>query len=246
MKTALITGGSQGIGKQLVETFKAEGYLVYSTYFSSAPRNPEANEIPLPFDLSDPKSHDALYEKLPASIDLLINNAGLGSATVARRSTDKRTQDLFLLQVNALGALWLTEEILTRMRKQGHGKIIHISSVGGGIFHYPGFRLADGMSKAALTFMGKQLASECVFDNIQMFTVCPGATDTDMFYQSTLKSMTHEARKLFLSKLPGQRMIQPKEIAELCRFLSTDAANALHGAVLDASLGLGVRPSCLS
>jgi NAD(P)-dependent dehydrogenase (short-subunit alcohol dehydrogenase family) len=189
-------------------------------------------------------SQAALLDRLPEQIDVLINNAAVGSATVKRLSEDKFEQDRKMFEINALGVLWLTEAIIPRMREHG-GKIINISSVGGGIFHYPGFLLADGMSKAALTFMTRQLAAEHAHTNIDIFAVCPGATNTDMFQSSTLNKLNDDQQKEFIEALPKKRLIDPDEIAQICEYLCQEHSTVLHGAVIDASLGLGVSPGMI-
>ena len=125
-------------------------------------------------------------------------------------------------------------------------KIINLSSVGGGVSVFPRFRLSDGMSKAAITFLSKQLAAETVFADVDVFAICPGATDTPMFRASTLSDMSLEEEAAFLNRLPRKRLIAPAEIAALVHFLATPASTVLHGAVLDASMGLGVRPGLMS
>ena len=149
------------------------------------------------------------------------------------------------MHVNATGTLWLTQAILPQMRKRGFGKIVILSSVGGGVTQFPGFRLADGMSKAALAHLGRQLAAELAHEPIDVFTVCPGAVDTPMFRQSTLDHLSEKDRKALIESLPDKRLIEPREIAELVLWLCSPAGRVLRGAVLDASLGLGVYPALL-
>lgn len=250
-KTILITGGSSGIGTALVNLFAHKGFKVIFTYNS---RQVAAQAIiqqldgcaveALHFTQGDLASHAALLAQLPDRIDVLINNAAVGSATVKRLSDDKYEQDRKMFEINALGVLWLTEAILPRMMQHG-GKIINISSVGGGIFHFPGFSLADGMSKAALTLMTKQLAAEHAQSNIDIFAVCPGATDTDMFQSSTLNHLTGAQKEAFIADLPKQRLIEPDEIALICEFLTHESSTVMHGAVIDASLGLGTSPGMI-
>ncbi|MBD4120535.1 SDR family oxidoreductase, partial [Xanthomonas citri pv. citri] len=79
---------------------------------------------------------------------------------------------------------------------RGHGKILFMSSVDGGITHFPRFRAADGMSKAAVAFLGRQLAATYACTGIDVFTVCPGATDTPMFQASTLNALSSEQRRV--------------------------------------------------
>ena len=125
-------------------------------------------------------------------------------------------------------------------------KLINISSVGGGIAAFPGFRLSDGMSKAAVAFLTRQLAAEAVQLNVDIFAICPGATNTPMFEASTLSKMSASEKKDFLKRLPKGRLIEPEEIAGLVHFLASPAARVLHDAVIDASMGLGVRPGLMS
>jgi len=253
MTTTLITGGTGGIGQALVSTFARRGDEVIFTCHSDREKCAALEDAlcdysvkGIAFHLGELASHRSLYQSLPESVDILINNAALGSATVARQSADSHDQDRRLFEVNVLGPLWLTQEILGRMRRQGRGKIINISSVGGGIYQYPGFKLADGMSKAAIAHMSKQLAAELVHEPIDVFAVCPGATRTSMFDASTLSRLDAAAQQALIQNLPKGRLIEPQEIADLCLFLGSDLSQVLHGAVIDASMGLGVNPACLA
>ena len=86
-------------------------------------------------------------------------------------------------------------------------------------------RAADGMSKAALACLAKQLAAENTHTGVDVFCICPGATDTPMFQASSLNHLSAEERTAFLDKLAQKRLIPPKEIAQqiafLCRHLPT-------------------------
>lgn len=251
--TVLITGGTSGIGEAMVRRFHKRGYSVWFTYRSGAEKaaglikelggdDIRAFEL----DLSVPDSHRKLIGNLPGTPDILINNAGLGTATVKRITDNPDEQDRLLIQVNATGTLLLTRTVLDGMRSRNSGRILLISSVGGGINVFPGFSFADGMSKAALTFFGRQLAAELIQTGIRVFTVCPGATNTPMFASSTLDHLDESERMELISGLPGGRLIEPDEIAELALFLAGGASDILHGAVIDASLGLGVNPGVLN
>jgi NAD(P)-dependent dehydrogenase (short-subunit alcohol dehydrogenase family) len=248
--TVLITGGSSGIGEAMVRSFHKQGYDVWFTYNSGAgmaerlEKGLGGNSIrSFKLDLSHKDAPHQLVRQLPGTPDIMINNAGLGTATVKMMSSDPDEQDRLLMQVNAVGTLVLTRAILEGMQKRGSGRIIFISSVGGGINVYPGFSLADGMSKAAVAFLGRQLAAELVHSAIRVFTVCPGATNTPMFASSTLDHLGEDDRKKVISGLPGGRLIEPSEIAAVTLFLAGKSADILHGSVIDASLGLGVNPA---
>jgi NAD(P)-dependent dehydrogenase (short-subunit alcohol dehydrogenase family) len=132
------------------------------------------------------------------------------------------------------------------MLERGRGTIILVSSVIGGITQFPHLHLADGMSKAALAYMGRHLQALHARDPIDVFTICPGATETPMFEASTLGALEPAARVRYTDGLPGRRLIDPAEIARLAVWLSGEEARVLRGAVLDASLGLGVAPHTAS
>ena len=252
-RTALITGGSSGIGSAMVRAFAAEGHRTWFTYRRGKDRAKQLMEDlagsevqAFHLELGDWHSHQMLTAELPGPVDILVNNAGLGSKTVESFSGQTHEQDAALLMVNAVGPLWLTRALLPSMVKRGFGKIILVSSVGGGVTHFPGFHYADGMSKAALAYLGKHLQAEHTQDPIDVFTICPGATRTPMFQASTLETLSQAARKKLIDGLPGGRLIDPAEIASIALRLCTDEFRVLRGAVLDASLGLGVQPVCLA
>jgi NAD(P)-dependent dehydrogenase (short-subunit alcohol dehydrogenase family) len=90
------------------------------------------------------------------------------------------------------------------------------------------------------------MAAELVHTPVDVFAICPGATETPMLEASTLSAMTPETRRAFLDRLPKHRLVQADEIAELAYFLCGPHARILHGAVLDASLGLGAHPGLVT
>ena len=101
------------------------------------------------------------------------------------------------------------------------------------------------MSKAAIAFLGRTLAADLTHTGVEVFTICPGATNTPMFAASTLNDLSESDRKELIASLPKSRLIEPQEIAELGFFLASESGKILHGAVIDASMGLGVNPSLL-
>jgi NAD(P)-dependent dehydrogenase (short-subunit alcohol dehydrogenase family) len=251
--SVLITGGSSGIGRALVERFAREDFEVSFTYRTGEARAreliaslPDRHVRAFRFDQGDRISHQALLTELPRHPDIAIFNAGLGSATVTAYAEAPADQDEALIRVNATGVLWLAQALLPAMLERGFGKLVFVSSVLGGITQFAGFRLADGMAKAAVAFLARQLAAELAHTPVDVFTICPGATETPMLEASTLSAMTPDKRQAFLDRLPKHRLVQAAEIAELAFFLCSPHARILHGAVLDASLGLGVHPGLVT
>lgn len=154
--------------------------------------------------------------------------------------------DEALMRVNALGPLWVTrrlEGLINRAaERNGRGRVIFIGSVGGGSSSvFPQYCPADLMSKAAVAYLAKHLAAQHVHDKIDVFCVSPGATETDMFRRSTLDTMPDVAA--FVDGMPKRSLIQPEEIAQAVLWFATcPHARIFHGAVVDASMGLAVRP----
>ncbi len=258
-RVALVTGGLGGIGRACVEALLAHGAKVAFTYVAGAEDAAQALIAQSPdrlsahvLDLRFAESIQTCIHEVGAHwdrIDILVNNAAVGSATVAAFADQAGAQDSVMLAINADGALKLCQAFLGAMRGRIGSlplKIINFSSVGGGIAVFPGFRLSDGMSKAAVAFMTRQLAAELTGAMIDVFAICPGATNTPMFQASTLDGMNAAEQAAFTAHLPKQRLIAPEEIANIVVFLASGYSTPLHGAVLDASMGLGVRPGLMT
>lgn len=254
---ALVTGGWRGIGRSVVDRLRAEGARVCFTYLDGIEPLDRITALcdgdpmlsALPLDLRDKTSIRTCLDLMVqrhGGIDILVNNAAVGSATVASFSADPAEQDDLMLQINAGGTLAMCRGFLARPATGASRKIINLSSVGGGIAAFPGFSLSDGMSKAAVAHLTRQLAAEQVQTAVDVFAICPGATNTAMFQQSTLNHLTAPERAQFLSGLPKGRLIEPDEIANIVAFLAGPHSTVLHGAVIDASMGLGVRPGLMS
>lgn len=255
---SIVTGGWRGIGRAICEHLLELGHHVAMTY---VPGVEPLSEIQSwcdatqrlsvhPLDLRETDSIRRCLAEIAEQhrgADVLVNNAGVGSATVAQFSDQPDMQDQLMLQINAAGTLAMCKGFLA-MAATGPGprKIVNLSSVGGGIATFPGFSLADGMSKAAIAHLTRQLAAETVQEAVDVFALCPGATDTEMFRQSTLDHLDAPSRAAFLAGLPKGRLIQPVEIARIVGILVSPVSGPLHGAVIDASMGLGVRPGLVA
>lgn len=256
MRNVLITGGSNGIGRACVRRFAAGGDCVWFTYRFGRDRAQtlvaELSETgaqcgAFEFSQGDWASHQQLLQALPGPVDVLVNNAAVGSKTVTDyvNGADHEQAAAFL-RINSIGPLWLIQQLLPGMLGRGYGKVVNIASVGGGVTVFPGFHVADGMSKAALTYLTRHLAAELVHSPVDMFAVNPGAVETNMLEASTLSGLSAGQRAALEARLPRGRLLRPEEIASIVWWLTGEAAVALHGAVLDASMGLGVHPGLIS
>jgi len=284
----VVTGGSSGIGRSIVTRFASEGHNVLGTYFSNKTASEEITQHykNVDFCALDQGCMDSVEEftKYTQSwlkhtdpqdglIDVLINNAALGSATVVpyvqtkleekgawERLSNKRRkalEDEALMKVNALGPLWITEACVPMMRgpdsngdqffpgeryhRQSYSTVLFVGSVGGSVGVFPEYRASDLMSKCAVSYLSKHLAAEHIHSNIDVLCLAPGATNTEMFRKSTLEKCSNPPG--FMNQMPKQRLLSTEEVADAVYFLCTaKCARIFHGGVLDASLGLGVRP----
>lgn len=161
---------------------------------------------------------------------------------------ERAAKDEALVKVNALGPLWVTDAIMDVLHRAAYASpisrasIIFISSVGGGSQAvFPEYCTADLMSKAAMTYHSKHMAAKYAREPVDIVCLAPGATETEMFRESTLSKVSDPA--VFINSMPKRRLIQPDEIARTVFWLATSCPSGLfHGAVLDASMGLAVRP----
>jgi NAD(P)-dependent dehydrogenase (short-subunit alcohol dehydrogenase family) len=256
LRNVLITGGSNGIGRACVRRFAAGGDRVWFTYRLGRDRAQalvaELSETgaqcgAFEFDQGEWASHEQLLNALPGPVDVLVNNAAVGSKTVVDHvsGADHELVAAFL-RINSVGPLWLIQRLLPGMLGRGYGKVVNIASVGGGITVFPGFHVADGMSKAALAYLTRHLAADLVHSPVDMFAVNPGAVATDMLEASTLSGLSPAQRAALEARLPRGRLLRPEEIASVVWWLTGESAVALHGAVIDASMGLGVHPGLIT
>lgn len=252
-KKVLVTGGTQGVGLETVKMLVEKGYEVHLTYRRSAGKAEELMKE-YPGKIYGHKLDQGKVEEIEKADFLtehewygVIFNAALGSGTVKDYAEQgdplKAANDSALMTVNALGPLWIYKKMQDMLEKKTtKTKLVFISSVGGGIAAFPKFTLSDGMSKAAVAFLAKQLAAENTHTLIDVFCICPGAIETPMFYSSTLKDMSPKERKAFDEAQAKRRLIQPQEIAFWLCELMRDESTVLHGANIDATMGLGSRP----
>ena len=234
----LITGGSRGIGKALVERFSTPENPVAFIYRSSHEAAKELSErygaIAICADVSDPtEAKNAATKALEAlgGIDVLINNAGISQIKLFSDITDEDWDKM--MDTNLSSAFYLTRAILPAMISQKSGRIINIGSMWGKTgasceVHY-------SASKAALRGMTMALAKEVGPSGITVNAIEPGVIMTDMcagFDEQTLSSLADET--------PLCRLGQPSDVSELAYFLASDKASFITGQIIGVDGGFAI------
>lgn len=238
-KTALVTGGTKGIGKAIADELASLG----ATVIISARHEP-AEKLPYHFiqtDVTDSESISELAGKLLnqyGSLDILINNVG-GTASPAGGFSVLSDKDWENdLQLNLLAAIKLDRAIIPSMIEQNAGVVIHISSINGKLPLYAS-NLSYGATKAALNNYSKALANEVASKGIRVVTVSPGMVKTTAMvdflnnYASSIGKTFDETQQLVMDSLgsvPMNRLAQPEEIANLVGFLASPKASYITGA----------------
>jgi len=229
----LVTGGNRGIGLAIARAFSAAGDQVAVTHRGSGAPD---GLFGVPCDVTDEASVDEAFSVVEAEfgrVQVLVSNAGItDDSLLMRMSEDSFTR---VLDANLTGAYRVAKRATTGMLRAKGGRMVFISSVvaltgGPGQANY-------AASKAGLIGLARSIARELGSRNITANVVAPGFIDTDM------TAVLTEARKReVLANVPLRRYGTVTEVAEVVRFLASDAAAYVNGTVLpvDGGLAMGV------
>lgn len=240
-KNAIITGGSRGIGKGIVETFAKHGANVAFTYNSSAK---EAEDIvasladtgvKIKAYQSNAADYEAAQELIKQvsedfdSIDILVNNAGITKDNLLMRMSEEDFDRV--INVNLKSVFNMTKAVQRTMLKQRKGSIINMASVVGvkgnaGQSNY-------AASKAGIIGFSKSMALELGSRNIRTNVVAPGFIETEMTGQ--LDEKTIEGWR---NSIPLKRGGTPEDIADICVFLGSDMSSYITGQVINVCGGM--------
>ena len=235
MKSVLITGGSRGIGRSMVELFSKNGYSVAFTYKNSVDEAKRLAESTGALAIkADSASEDDViravknaYDHL-GGLDCLINNAAVSSFSLF---TDLTLGDWNEhISVNLTGAFLYSKYVIPYMISKKSGRIINITSMWGIVgssceVHY-------STAKAGLIGMTKALAKELGPSGITVNAIAPGVIATDMN-----KSLSDEDIEVLKDETPLMRIGAPSDVAEAALFLAGEQSSFITGAVLNVSGG---------
>lgn len=240
MKTALITGGTKGIGKAVALAFLQRGYEVILNYHSDQQTALETQEefnmlgycpILLRADVSDElqvknmfRDFFSIYDRL----DVLVNNAGISKIKVIQDTTVADWNKIF--DVNVKSTFLCCREVTNRMVAAGGGSIINISSIWGEVG--ASCEVAYSASKGAVIAFTKALAKELAPSNVRVNCVSPGVIDTDMNAH-----LTGAETEELIESIPVGRIGSPSDVGEAVAFMAENGY--ITGEVLSVGGGFG-------
>jgi 3-oxoacyl-[acyl-carrier protein] reductase len=240
-KVAVVTGGSRGIGRACGEALSTDGWSVAIGYRSSDVHAKEALEgieasggtgAAIHLDLLDESSVTAAFREVSETLGPvtgLLNNAGYSKdGLLIRYPMD--TYDL-TMDTNVRGAFLSSQAALRSMLRTRWGRIVNVSSALA--LHGNAGQTAYGASKAALVGITRSLAREVGARGITVNAICPGLVETDM-----TSHLEGPARAYYVDQTPLGRTARLHEVADVVRFLMSDAASYVNGAVIPVDGGL--------
>ncbi|MDD3296586.1 MAG: SDR family NAD(P)-dependent oxidoreductase [Candidatus Omnitrophica bacterium] len=234
-KTALISGGTRGIGKAMVDLFASSGCKVIYTGTKNEEKNLSKDKIFMQLDLAQDKSVKDFFSRLSTleRIDILVNNAGINIIEPISEIENENWQKV--LKVNLTGPMLLTREISKKMKRSGGGKILNISSIFGIMSRQK--RNSYSASKAGLIGLTKSSALDLAPYNIVVNALCPGFTLTEL----TTSILSKEEIEALKKEIPLGRFASVEEIARVALFLCSDLNSYMTGQVVIADGGYILR-----
>jgi 3-oxoacyl-[acyl-carrier protein] reductase len=230
-RSVLVTGGNRGIGLAIARAFAEAGDKVAVTYRSGEP--PEGL-FGVKCDITDTEQVDRAFKEVEAQhgpVEVLVANAGVTKDTLLLRMSEEDFTSV--LDTNLTGAFRVVKRATKLMMRARKGRVVLISSVVG-LTGSPG-QSNYAASKAGLVGFARSLARELGPRNITVNVVAPGFVDTDM-----TAVLSDERRAEIVAGVPLGRYADPAEIASTVRFLSSDEAAYITGAVIPVDGGLGM------
>jgi NAD(P)-dependent dehydrogenase (short-subunit alcohol dehydrogenase family) len=240
-KTAIVTGGSRGIGKAVALGFAKAGAKVVLTSRKINDLEANAAEIkafggeafPVQAHLGKMEEINRMVTTVMdrfGRIDILVNNAGASPAMGTVLDSDERLWGT-IMNLNLKGLYFTSQAVARVMKKQGGGKIINIASIDGFIPE-PGVSVYS-ISKAGVRMITRAFALELAPFNIQVNTIAPGPISTKMLDSHWFHLPPEEARKekeAMAKMTPMGRIGEPDEIAGAAIYLASDASSYTTGA----------------
>ncbi|MFC9772928.1 MULTISPECIES: 3-oxoacyl-ACP reductase FabG [unclassified Pseudarthrobacter] len=231
-RSVLITGGNRGIGLAIAKAFLANGDKVAVTYRSES-ELPEGI-LGVKADVTDEASVDAAFKEVEAAhgpVEVLVANAGITKDTLLLRMSE--TDFTSVIDTNLTGAFRVIKRASKGMIRLRKGRVVLISSVSG-LYGAPG-QINYSASKAGLVGIARSLTRELGSRGITANVVAPGFVNTDMTAE-----LPEATQKDYLASIPAGRFADADEVANVVRWISSDEASYISGAVIPVDGGLGM------
>ncbi|HTM11885.1 MAG TPA: 3-oxoacyl-[acyl-carrier-protein] reductase [Bryobacteraceae bacterium] len=231
-RTAFVTGASRGIGLACAHALASAGARVILAARDAAKLEAASAAIPgstwVTLDMSSQESIKEAFTKV-GPVDILVNNAAVTKDGLALRM--KKDDWDAVLSTNLTGAFLAIQQVLHGMMKERWGRIINISSIVGETGN-PG-QANYVASKAGLIGLTKSLAQEIASRNITVNAIAPGFIDTDM-----TAALSDQLKQNMLAHIPLKRFGKPEDVAAAVKFLASEEAGYITGAVLNVNGGM--------
>lgn len=234
-KTAIVTGASRGIGREIAKALAREGAFVVVNYHGSADKAEETvQEIrknggkaeAYPCDVSDFHASEEMVKhilKEYGKVDILINNAGITRDGLLMRMSEEDFDRV--LAINLKGSFHMIRHLSRQFLKQRSGRIISISSISGILGNAGQTNYAA--SKAGIIGLTKSAARELAGRGVCVNAIAPGFIETEM-----TNVLSESVREAAVKQIPLGHFGKPEDVAELAVFLASDRAKYITGQVI--------------
>lgn len=227
MKNYLVVGASSGIGQAVAMQLKEKGHAVFS-----ASRNKPSVETDSHLHFDATNVDDTTFDQLPDTLDGIVYAAGtINLKPFNRLSTKDFLEDL---QVNVLGAIYVIQQNLKRLKQANSSSIVLFSTVA--VQTGMSFHSSVAVAKGAVEGLTRSLAAELAAANIRVNAIAPSLTDTPL----AEKLLANEDKKDAAGKRhPLGRVGKPEDIAEMVSLLLSDNGSWITGQVIGVDGGMG-------
>jgi acetoacetyl-CoA reductase len=234
-RTALVTGGTRGIGEAISTTLRDAGYGVAANYGGNdeaARAFTERTGIPAyKFDVGDFEAVKEGIARISAEIgpvDILVNNAGITRDGTMHKMTFEQWDKV--IQTNLTSCFNTCRAVIEGMRERGFGRIVNIGSINGQAGQYGQVNYAA--AKSGIHGFTKALAQEGAAKGITVNAVAPGYVDTEM-----VRAVPPQVLEKIIARIPVGRLGKPEDIARTVLFLVADEAGFITGSTLSVNGG---------
>ncbi|MBA3266123.1 MAG: 3-oxoacyl-[acyl-carrier-protein] reductase [Nocardioidaceae bacterium] len=230
-RSVLVTGGNRGIGRAIAQAFVDAGDQVAVTYRSG---EPPAGLLAVRCDVTDPEDVEAAFTRVESEhgpVEVLVANAGITRDTLLLRMSEEDWSTV--LDTNLTGSFRVAKRAAKAMLRLKRGRIVLISSVVG-LLGSAG-QVNYAASKAGLVGMARSMARELGSRSITTNVVAPGFVETDM-----TADLPDDKRADYVKAIPLGRFTTSDEVAGVVRWLASDEAAYITGAVIPVDGGLGM------